>query len=312
MVRGDAGSRCSLPAGAEREGHRALDDDLAVDARDALEHAHACSQPHDLASISTTSPGWTGRRKRTRSMPAKNGSRCRFSGLARIRIAPTCATASVRIVGGSTGAPFGSCDEIALVERHVLDADDALVDFEFGDAIDEQKRIAVREDALDRRVVERQRQVHGGQGLYLQTPLASYDVNRACPQLLDTGCPRERYRVADDAVRARPRGHVGARSRRTAAEDPAADRPADQVSGVCRLPARSERRGARRSRTPSAIPTRSAQTLRVKVGEGPGRRGGGRRGSRFSSTTCTPIRGTSKRCPDRRPSWSCRCAARAG
>src|SRR5689334_11970500 len=38
-------------------------------------------------------------------MPAKNGSRCRFSGLARIRIAPTCATASVRIVGGITASP---------------------------------------------------------------------------------------------------------------------------------------------------------------------------------------------------------------
>src|SRR4029453_19311558 len=38
-------------------------------------------------------------------MPAKKGSRWRFSGLARMRIAPSCAIASVRIVGGSTGAP---------------------------------------------------------------------------------------------------------------------------------------------------------------------------------------------------------------
>ena len=50
--------------------------------------------------------------------------------------------------------------EIALVERDVLDADDPLVGLELGDAIDEQKRIAVRQDPLDRGVVERQREVH--------------------------------------------------------------------------------------------------------------------------------------------------------
>ncbi len=76
-------------------------------------------------------------------------------------IAPTCATASVRIVGGSTGMPRAGVRQVALVERHVLDADDPLVDLELGDAIDEQKRIAVRQNPLDRRVVERQRQVHG-------------------------------------------------------------------------------------------------------------------------------------------------------
>ena len=50
--------------------------------------------------------------------------------------------------------------EVALVERDVLDADDALVGLELGDAIDEQERIAVRQDPFDRRVVERQRDVH--------------------------------------------------------------------------------------------------------------------------------------------------------
>ncbi len=50
--------------------------------------------------------------------------------------------------------------EVALVERHVLDADDALVGNELGDAIDQQKRVPVRKDPLDRRVVERQRNVH--------------------------------------------------------------------------------------------------------------------------------------------------------
>jgi len=55
------------------------------------------------ASITTTSPGWTGRRYRTRSMPMKRMSRSRFSGFARMRMAPTCPTASVRMVGGREG-----------------------------------------------------------------------------------------------------------------------------------------------------------------------------------------------------------------
>ena len=101
-------------------------------------------------------------------MPAKNGSRCRFSGFARIMIAPTCATASVRIVGGSTGEPSVAWRQIALVERHVLDPDDPLVDFELGDAIDEQERVAVRQDPFDRGVVERQRQVHVNEPIILR------------------------------------------------------------------------------------------------------------------------------------------------
>ena len=56
--------------------------------------------------------------------------------------------------------------QIALVERHVLDPDDAFVDLEFGDAIDEQERIAVLEDSFDRGVVERKRQVHRSLRLY--------------------------------------------------------------------------------------------------------------------------------------------------
>ena len=34
----------------------------------------------------------------------------RFSGFDRIRMAPTCATHSVRIVGGSAGGSPGVCD----------------------------------------------------------------------------------------------------------------------------------------------------------------------------------------------------------
>jgi hypothetical protein len=50
--------------------------------------------------------------------------------------------------------------QIPLVERHILDPDDALIRHELGDAIDQQKRIAMREDALDRGVVQRKIEVH--------------------------------------------------------------------------------------------------------------------------------------------------------
>jgi hypothetical protein len=45
--------------------------------------------------------------------------------------------------------------QVALVERNVLDADDALVGFELGDPIHQQERVAVRQDPLDGGVVER-------------------------------------------------------------------------------------------------------------------------------------------------------------
>ena len=75
-------------------------------------------------------------------------------------MAPTCATASVRIVGGSTGGSSPEWARYRSFERDVLDADDPLVRLELGDAIHQQKGIAMRQDAFDCRVVERKRQVH--------------------------------------------------------------------------------------------------------------------------------------------------------
>ena len=54
----------------------------------------------------------------------------------------------------------GAMREIPLVERDVLDPDDALVGLELGDAIDQQEGIAMGKDAFDRRIVEWQRDVH--------------------------------------------------------------------------------------------------------------------------------------------------------
>ena len=54
----------------------------------------------------------------------------------------------------------GPMRQVTLVERHVLDPDDALIGHELGDAVDEEERIAVWQDPFDRRVVERERDVH--------------------------------------------------------------------------------------------------------------------------------------------------------
>ena len=83
-----------------------------------------------------------------------------FSGLARIRIAPTCATASVRIVGGSADVPRPSSQSSGSLRLMFLIADDPLVQLELGDAIHQQERVAMRQDPLDGLVVERQRQGH--------------------------------------------------------------------------------------------------------------------------------------------------------
>ena len=51
--------------------------------------------------------------------------------------------------------------EVALVKRHVFDADDPLVWLELGDPVHEQERIPVRQDAFDGGVIQREGQVHG-------------------------------------------------------------------------------------------------------------------------------------------------------
>jgi hypothetical protein len=48
--------------------------------------------------------------------------------------------------------------QIPLVRRNILDSDDALVELDFGNPIHEKERIAVRQNLLDGRMVERQRQ----------------------------------------------------------------------------------------------------------------------------------------------------------
>ncbi len=52
--------------------------------------------------------------------------------------------------------------QIALIQGNVLDSYDPFVRLQLGDAIHQQKRIAMRQDVLDNGVVERQAQrIHG-------------------------------------------------------------------------------------------------------------------------------------------------------
>ena len=67
------------------------------------------------------------------------------------------------------GLTFAVC-EIALVQRDVLDPHDPPVDFDLGDAIDEQERIAVGKDPLDRRIVEREFQAFHEVASIIGTP----------------------------------------------------------------------------------------------------------------------------------------------
>src|SRR5262249_8648519 len=56
--------------------------------------------------------------------------------------------------------------QIPLVQRHVLDPNDPLIELELRDAIDEQKGISMRKNAFDSLVIERERQVHEPVRLY--------------------------------------------------------------------------------------------------------------------------------------------------
>jgi hypothetical protein len=53
---------------------------------------------------------------------------------------------------------FSVRGEVPLVERHVLDAHDALIRFQLRDAIDQQEWKAMRQYAFDGAVIQRQSQ----------------------------------------------------------------------------------------------------------------------------------------------------------
>ena len=135
-----------------------FDHDLAVDARHTVQHAHATPQPPHLRLDLDDVPWMDGAAESHALDPHEVDQ-----PLAVLRLRQDQDRPDLRHRLGENGrrqhrrlavAPR----EIALVQRDVLDPDDALVRLEFGDAIDEQERITMRKDALDRGVVERQLQ----------------------------------------------------------------------------------------------------------------------------------------------------------
>jgi hypothetical protein len=150
----------------EYDRHRTVDDALAFDARDSLQKSHPAAQTQDhrfdLHNVARMNGAAVAdaldTRKQRQPLPVlglgenedcadlcdglgENGRRQNLRAVRFVR-------------------------EVPFVERDVLDADDSLVDLELRDAIDEEKRIAMRENPLDGGVVERQRQVHRGLRLY--------------------------------------------------------------------------------------------------------------------------------------------------
>ena len=142
--------------GAQRERHRPLHDDTPVYARKSAELSYAASQPLD-ASLNLhhiTGSHWSVitdafDAHEEREPFAVFGLRQNEDGSnLRDRLGENCRRQRWRLSRLTR--------QVALVEGDVLDADYPFVGFELRDAINEKKWIAVRKDALDRRVVERQ------------------------------------------------------------------------------------------------------------------------------------------------------------
>ena len=143
---------------AQRKGHCPLDDDPSVHARDAAEAAHAAPQPLDErfdhddvsgvhgAAIPDALDAHEVRQLLTVFRLGEDQDRSYLRD--RLRQDRRRQDRQLAI----------SARQVALVQRDVLDADDALIDLDFDNPIDEQKRVPMREDALDGRVVERQLQ----------------------------------------------------------------------------------------------------------------------------------------------------------
>ena len=125
-------SRAGPALGAERKGHRAVRDDACRDARVAGQHAHSAAQALDQrfdldhvagvhrAAIANAFDAHE-ERSADRGSPAWTESEWRRPG--RWPRSESSAAAPAR-------PPLAAGDKIALVERHVLDADDPLVRLE--------------------------------------------------------------------------------------------------------------------------------------------------------------------------------------
>ena len=176
-----AGSTSTRPR-TERERHRPFDRDLAVDARDAVEDAHPAAQAADDRFDLDDVTRVDGAAVAHALDPGEERQ-----PLAVLRLGEDQNRADL-------GDGFGedrrrqrrrfavAVRQVAFVERDVLDPHDPLVHFDLGDPIDEEERIAVGKDPLDRGVVEREFQALHEVASIIGTP------GRMRP---DTTAPRE-------------------------------------------------------------------------------------------------------------------------
>jgi hypothetical protein len=153
---------------AEGERHGALEDDLAGNAGDAFQHAHAAPDPHHLGLDLEDVAGMN----RVLEADALDAGEER-EALAVFRLRQDQDGADLRDGFGEdrrrqTERAVGPEGQVPLVARHVLDPDDPFVQLELGHPIDEQERVPVRQDPFDRGVVEREGQVHVNKRLYWQ------------------------------------------------------------------------------------------------------------------------------------------------
>ena len=155
--------RSSLVAWPERKRHRSFDDHSTVDARNTLELTHPAAQTPDrcLDDDDVSRMHWT---PVTHALDAHEVDQL----FAILRLCENHDRADLRHRLGQDRRRQHrritvTVREVSLVQRDVLDPDDALVGLEFGNAIDEQEWIAMRKNPFDGRVVERERQVHVSQ-----------------------------------------------------------------------------------------------------------------------------------------------------
>src|SRR5262249_20901785 len=148
------------------EGHSPFDNDFPVDTADPLQLTHPAAESKDdrfdldhIAGMDrppVTNSADAG--KERQALPVlrfgedQDGPDLR-DGLGQDR-------------GGKNWNSVDVAGEIALVQRDVLDADNTFVDLELRDAVDKKKRVPVWQDAFDRRMVKRQRQIHVFHRLY--------------------------------------------------------------------------------------------------------------------------------------------------
>src|SRR5688572_1524389 len=143
---------------ADHAGHGAVDDDLSVDAGKSFEHAHPPTQALD-ACFDLDHVAREDRAAETDFLDAREEDQL----AAILGLRQDQDSADLRDALGEDGrrqrrTPARVRPEKAFVQRNVLDADDPLVGFHLRDAIDEEKRIPVRENTFDGAVVQRRDQ----------------------------------------------------------------------------------------------------------------------------------------------------------